>query len=207
MRSLSAAPPWSHDQAVEEIRKKIFGIRDHYDGYTAYLLTPEQKEARLAVEDRVRLAKANLLDFNVLVGTVEAMGDSLELIRYAINGDGDPRVDAALAALDHKDGAGRSNASTLSSAALVEEIVRDTAARDKLRHVLRYETEIYDFAVEIHRQQVQQVRQGSPERDWGQVQQVQQRPPRRDGQQVQQVRQRSLRRRKGAKERKPRRAP
>lgn len=168
---------WSFQQAVDAIADKIQKNNNHYDGYSKYLLTPEQKESTELREmsEKVQAMKSNLAQNPVLIGVLEEMTDSLNLIRYVINHDADPKVNRMLDMLDTSAAAAtpsgkddekgsttttttpRSirNKSKLSTSKIVQELQKNETLFEKLQHLLRYDFELYDFAKELHARQVQ----------------------------------------------------
>ena len=107
---------------------------------------------------KVRTVKSNLLGYPVVVGVVEQMKDSLNLIRYAVNSDGNPLIDHLLDLLcANATKSKRINQSQLSTGDLTREIKKDYTLFRKLKYLLRFEFQIYNFAKEIHKRQVQYV--------------------------------------------------
>jgi len=62
---------------------------DYYMRHDNYLITPFQKakmREKLTVEDKARLIKDNLIQYGVVVGIVEKMSESLEVLQHLIDG-------------------------------------------------------------------------------------------------------------------------
>jgi Sulfotransferase family len=157
--------------------------RLYHDGYASYLLTPRQKHiiSRLhkggiknTTEDSIKhsmdVIKSNLLEMRVMVGIVEQMTSSLALLRHLIDGRGE--LTAAWKALDSSTSSSAAaaaktseqlqrqeqnkqpftlNKSRLSTSAIARRLQQRDAAL--FREHLRYEQDLYDFAMQIHERQ------------------------------------------------------
>ena len=170
----------SFQQVVEEIKLAINATK-HYDGYTQYLLTPKQKQQKsiihtsttnhnntksgkknrttITTDEKVRMVQMNLVQYPVVIGIIERMTDSLDLIRYTINGDNNPQINRLLNALDTMKTTTSliRNRSELSTSDIVRELQKDEMIFKKMQHMLRYEFQIYNFAMELHKRQVQYI--------------------------------------------------
>ena len=170
----------SFQQVVEEIKLAINATK-HYDGYTQYLLTPKQKQQKsiihtsttnhnntksgkknrttITTDEKVRMVQMNLVRYPVVIGIIERMTDSLDLIRYTINGDNNPQINRLLNALDTMKTPTSliRNRSELSTSDIVRELQKDEMIFKKMQHMLRYEFQIYNFAMELHKRQVQYI--------------------------------------------------
>jgi len=133
---------WTFEEALLAIQQLIMDT-DYYEGYSKYLLTPYQKENikkndnkkktnrnsynnRTMTTTKINALKFNLLSQNVIIGIVEEMKDSLQLIRYAINNDGNRQIDRLLNSLliggsdsGSGDGGGTSSARRLNNSSAV----------------------------------------------------------------------------------------
>jgi len=166
-------------------RRKI----GYYNGYEKYLTTPAQK-AQMRAEAGVKrnggdsrhervaeLIEANLVRYNVLVGVVERMADSLSLLQSVL--DADRELTDLFRTMVHREkegsGSGRRNGtssssgggppgplvenrSRLSTSAVIERLEADPGISQMLREVLKYEFRLYDFALRLHERQVEQMR-------------------------------------------------
>jgi hypothetical protein len=153
---------WTAEEAVRILKQEVVTARQrgsYYLGCDKYLITPEQKELPLTLDERVQLVRTNLLSYRCLVGIVERMSSSLYLLQHVI--DGDLEVTGQLHRLDtarpSQNDSNRTtfNQSKLSTDALVAELKRDPNFYPSLQEYLRYEFLIYDFALQIHARQVQ----------------------------------------------------
>ena len=169
----------SFQQVVEEIKLAINATK-HYDGYTQYLLTPKQKQQKIIIhtstanhnaisgkkkkttittDEKVHMVQTNLVRYPVVIGIIERMTDSLDLIRYTINGDNNPQINRLLNALDTMKTTTSliRNRSELSTSDIVRELQKDEMIFKKMQHMLRYGFQIYNFAMELHKRQVQYI--------------------------------------------------
>lgn len=166
--NLGKEEAWDFEAAlayiVEVIRKKK-GLNA---SLSAYLMTPAQKAGQnITLAEKQNLMKSNLVDFPVIVGVIERMADSLNLIRYAINSDDNALVNKMIDSLDYQPSQNKTNGSTrrlleknkskISTSALVREIQKDTELFAILKSSLCDEYELYDFAIDLHKQQVERL--------------------------------------------------
>lgn len=154
------AQAYTEAQAIAALQERIRAQAAkgaHYDGYGNYFLTPAQK-ARLAEErvsrpDQVQLMLDNLQNLPVLVGVVERMPASVALVRHWI----DPmhQLKALFATVDGTNQALVVNRSKLSTSRIVNALERDAEMASMLREHLKYDQQIYEFAVDVHERQYQ----------------------------------------------------
>jgi hypothetical protein len=85
---------WTVARAVEEVEARVhadLAKSVYYERYAAYLITPEQKYwvTREGISwssaRRVNLTRANLVRHNVVVGLVERIPESIELLRFMMD--------------------------------------------------------------------------------------------------------------------------
>jgi len=159
---------WDFETALGYIVKVIKERKKSYNGLSGYLMTPAQKVGQnITLAEKTNIMKSNLVDFPVIIGVIERMADSLDLIRYAINSDGNALVDEMFDSLDYQpiqnktNGSRRrlmvKNKSKISTSALVREIQKDTELFAILKSALRDEYEVYDYAMDLHKQQVERL--------------------------------------------------
>ena len=180
-------PKWDFDEAVSEIKKRIHhdaSKNETYNGYENYLLTPKQKDDivnhDLSEDDKVRLIQGNILNMNVLVGVVEHMSQSLEMIQSIIDVNREmtdefrkldpknllPRVSVttATATKSTKHNTSKEkevimrNQSKLSTSAIVQVLKEDEEIWGKFEKVLKYDSDLYDFALQIHEKQYEELK-------------------------------------------------
>jgi hypothetical protein len=159
---------WDFETALGYIVKVIKKRKKSYDGLSGYLMTPAQKVGQnITLAEKKNIMKSNLVDLPVIIGVIERMADSLDLLRYAINSDGNALVDKMIDSLDYQpiqnktNGSRRrlleKNKSKISTSALVREIQKDTKLFAILKSALRDEYEVYDYAMDLHKQQVERL--------------------------------------------------
>ena len=145
-------PTFEH--AVDEIKQKVFAARErslYSDGYSNYLLTPEQQEfakkSNLTVSEKIELAKENLRHYNVVIGIVERMDDSLKMLQHLVdaNGELDPlfygttteAIAQTLRVMHQKTGGSDSSSNWDQTAATSQQDSEDNGIR---KNVSRYST-------------------------------------------------------------------
>ena len=164
---------WSLEQAVSEISsriRKLYYNGDYYNGYKSYLTTPDQKEYaksknnKLSHKQWVNVINQNIIDMHIVVGIVESMKDSLEIIQSIIDVDRDMTehfqsliIDPSSSSSNNNNGLVE-NKSRLSSSKIVSILKEDEEIWLMLNEVLKYEFEIYNFAVKVHNLQVEEMK-------------------------------------------------
>jgi len=159
---------WDFEAALAYIVKVIKKRKTSCDGLSGYLMTPAQKVGQnITLAEKKNIMKSNLVDFPVIIGVVERMADSLNLMRYAMNSDGNALVDKMFETLNYQPSQKKTNGSKrrlleknkskISTSALVREIQKDTDLFATLKSNLRDEYEIYDYAMELHKEQVKRL--------------------------------------------------
>ena len=88
-------PKLSFDESVEKVKSSVTRrlAKSEYLDHSGYVITPAQtfkfRNATLTMDERANLMMQNLKEKNVLVGIVERMSESLEMIQGVIDKDGD----------------------------------------------------------------------------------------------------------------------
>ena len=165
---------YSFDDIVDLIRKRVRGelAKGKYrEGYSAYLLTPHQKEQYYGrnfslgdstVEDRTRQILRNLEQENVLVGIVERMSESLELLQFVIDQDSEqaPLFESYGMKHNHPGKNGEetvpakvNNPSKFSTASVVAELQQDPEFYSLLEEYVKYDAQVYTHALGLHKLQ------------------------------------------------------
>jgi hypothetical protein len=144
---------WSADDAIARIAYEISHLarkNGRYEKYSSYLLTSAQKAKDLDEDDKVKAMQSNLASMNVVVGIVERMEASYQLLQLVLDGSGE--LDRAFRLL--RENRLVRNKSTLSTSDLVRKLkARDPDFERKARLVLQSEYMVYDFAVRLHEMQ------------------------------------------------------
>lgn len=168
-------PSLTLDEVVNIVKERVRSARkrgEYYERYSSYLITPQQvaflqnNHTHLSMQRRVSLSLQNLVDNNVIVGIVERMPESLEVIRHMIDADYEQQsmfdyfgMDKNNTVKNNATGA-VSNKSRLSSAKVLEELEKDKVFMEQMKEYVKYEDLIYSFALELHtRQHAHVVRQ------------------------------------------------
>jgi hypothetical protein len=173
---------YSFDGIVELIQKRVkgeLGQGKYREGYSAYLLTPQQKQHHYAdysqnstVEARTNQIIQNLDRGNVLVGILERMSESLELLAFAIDKDQEqlplfesfgmkPRLQAVASDEPAESGAistKKNNPSKFSTSSVVEELQKDAQFWGLLEEYVKYDDQIYQRALRIHEAQYRSIK-------------------------------------------------
>jgi hypothetical protein len=127
--------------------------------YSNYLITPRQKawvekeSARWSPGRRLNLTLTNLLNANVLVGIVERMPESLELLKYILDGENELQVLFQLFSSSEKVAKLANVASKNRTEAIVQRIRQDMSMLASIEEYLKYDTQIYEFAMQMHEMQ------------------------------------------------------
>ena len=112
--------------------------------YTKYLSTPQQRRnptyAKLDAASKANLAMKNILQHKVLIGIVEKMPQSIEMLHHLM--DGGSEVKNLFADISET----RMNPSTKIT-------TRDNKFMGIMNEYLKYDNAIYDFANRVHDEQ------------------------------------------------------
>ncbi len=156
---------WTLKKAVKEISKTIktyYKNGNYYNGYIKYLTTPEQKEygkeEQISNGQWVHYINQNIIDMHVVVGIVESMSDSLELIQSLV--DVDRERTEYFQSLIYPSHAGSlvANKSELSSSKIVSILKEDTKLWRMFEEIMKYEFKIYNFALKVHEVQIKELK-------------------------------------------------
>ncbi len=131
--------------------------KNYRDSYSSYFITPEQKKwadvenIELTTETRMNLALNNLVSNKVLVGLVERLPESLQMIQYAI--DSNHEVDnlftffaSPIETVSIMQGNNRTND-------VIKAIEEDETLHAHLQELLKYESRFYEYAHQLHEHQ------------------------------------------------------
>jgi hypothetical protein len=137
----------------------------YHDKWTRYFITPQQNHwlysrgVSLTNERRVNLTLSNLVHHKVLVGIVEDMTASLELVRFVLDGDyqiqqlfdffsDTEKIDTAI-------NNGLMATSSKRTNAVVAAIRQNATLLEMVNEYLQYEHRIYEYALVIHKRQTE----------------------------------------------------
>jgi hypothetical protein len=130
-----------------------------FDKISNHLISPEQKrwideeKIRWTYERRAKLTRKNLLRYNVVVGLVDKLPESLQLMEHLMDRNGNMtqmfQFFASTSKINSIDGGSiaRSKEFTASVAATLRSNVTQYAV---VTEYLKYEQQMYDFAVKVH---------------------------------------------------------
>ena len=151
---------WNLNQAVTFIKKDIrerYKEDKYFNGYKSYLTTPDEKKLQnISQEEWMQFVKKNIIESHTIVGIVEYMSESLELIQSVI--DVDREQTSSFKQLISPEKPMKKNQSSLSSSKIVGILKEDKEVFEILTELLKYEFEIYEFAIQVHRLQVEELR-------------------------------------------------
>lgn len=165
-------PQLSSSEIVNLIENRVRDARSkgtYYEGYSAYLLSPEQKSLVYAkhtgkgkkkppLEYRIQLILQNMIDYHILIAIVENMSSSLELMLHVVDGAGEvtdtfQQVDTKSNTSTHAGDLLVANKSKLSTVAIIEELRKDDEFFQILQEYLKYDEVIYSLALKLHNRQ------------------------------------------------------
>jgi hypothetical protein len=155
---------WTTEKAIKAIKK--FVRKEHEQNLyyksdpSRYLLSPKQQEGHPKREDRIYQSMLNLVESPMMVGIVERMSESLEMLQHLIDGKG--KLTKYFALLDPTSNSTRAvvrNKSKLSTSAIVIELEKDEDIMKVFRDFLQYEFRLYDFALAVQERQYRWLRQ------------------------------------------------
>jgi hypothetical protein len=135
----------------------------YYDKYSNYMITPKQKawveneDVEWTPERRVSLTLRNMYSKNVVVGIVDDMASTFDLLNFML--DGTNQISALFRFFRSEDNFGNSNATRNFTTAVVDRITGNDALTSKLNEYLRYEYQIYEHALILHSKQLDWVQQ------------------------------------------------
>jgi hypothetical protein len=156
------------DDSVASIRNivssQLLELGAYRDKFTRYLITPQQHQwlysrgiSLANVERRVNLTLSNLVNNNVLVGIVENMPASIQLLRYIL--DGDHQINQLFhffsdsEKIDQSVNGGQMAISNQKTTAVVAAIRQNATLLEMVNEYLKYEYRIYKYALMIHKRQ------------------------------------------------------
>eukprot|EP00977_Amphora_coffeiformis_P011489 scaffold2767_cov177-Amphora_coffeaeformis.AAC.63 len=148
--------------AIYEIASKKIETNKYLDKTSNHFMSPSQKfwvdDERLewTHERRTNLTMKNLVDYGVVIGLVERFSRSLFLLQYLIDGDTDlTQMFQFFASPERIDRVndGSITDSKAHTASIAAAIRSNTTRRLAIDEYLKYEIQIYDFAVKLHHAQ------------------------------------------------------
>jgi hypothetical protein len=161
----------SFNETVSRLKEQI--SKKYEEGkysteFKKYIITPEQRSQFKTngivptIDQLTNLTMSNLVNHEVVVGIVERMSESLELLQFVM--DSDRQLTSLFQKYGMKDKDDKSevvekNKSGHSTSAILEELRRDQKFFQKFQEFVKYDQIIYDFALELHERQYHWLRQ------------------------------------------------
>ena len=159
---LYTRPKLSFDEAVKHIKESVKSrvANSEYLTDTNSIMTPVQRDdyrkrnVMLTLEESVNLMIQNFKEKNVLVGIVERMSQSLEMLQHVVDKDGE--LDALFESFGKRPPgtnatkAVKENESHLSSESVLEELEKDEEFMKVMGEFVKYDDKVYQFAFDMH---------------------------------------------------------
>ena len=149
-------------EIVQIVKKRVSTERQqgkYHNIYTTYLITPQQRrvlsDRQATIQDRTTQALRNLIEYPVIIGIVERMSDSLEVLRYVMDSKDEIGPLFDIHGMGSQSSTVRSNTSKMSSSAVLEELKKDSSFMEEFREFVKYENLLYSFALKLHLRQHQ----------------------------------------------------
>jgi hypothetical protein len=133
------------------------------DSYSAYLLTPWDKDEQLPdIQAKVKRILYNLVHYPTMIGIVEKMESSLELIVHVVGNQSNVRSLFQQANLNSNSTSTKSlvrnKSDGVDTKAVIEMLKADTEFYGILKEYLKYDAAIYEFTSRLHDEQYQFLR-------------------------------------------------
>jgi len=148
------------DILVQEMKSLVNDARakgKYYNGYRAYCLTPFQEKYKLGKMDVIsttELMMQNLIDYNVILGMVDQMPQSLEILHHELDSDG--KTKRLFLHFGMKDSNGNIkrpqilNKSVFSTSEFIAELKKDQEFYPNLVEYVKYDQMLVDFARKLY---------------------------------------------------------
>jgi hypothetical protein len=155
------------NQTADDIKRHVQEQHKYgrvYSQYPSYLITAEQFEdfQKAGVipshKSAAFLAMKNLLDSNVLVGIAERMPESIEMLKHVV--DRTSYLDKMFEYFGMRNATGIAKKVIRSrSSKIVKELEKDKEFMIQFREFVRWDAELYDFALDLHKRQYNLVKE------------------------------------------------
>jgi hypothetical protein len=162
----------SLNETVAMIKTRVMEDRkygNYYERYSGYLISPKQwhdfqrAEVSFGHANAANLVMSNLVDNNVVIGLVERMAESLELLQYLIDSDGSMSEMFQYFGMKDKSGNVKQtvqiNKSQMSTSDVVAELEKDPKFMVELRDYVKWDEKVNAFARDLHMRQYQWMQQ------------------------------------------------
>ncbi|KAI2509607.1 hypothetical protein MHU86_4726 [Fragilaria crotonensis] len=151
---------------VDVIKSQVSAERQqgkYHNTYATYLITPQQRrelsERQATIQDRTTQALRNMMEYPIIICIVERMSDSLELLQYVMDSKDEIKRLFEMHGMGSPSSKYRANKSKMSSAAVLEELKKDSAFMEEFREYVKYEDILCSFALKLHLRQHQFVQE------------------------------------------------
>lgn len=171
MFQMSASDDLSVERSVGLIRDAVVHATSegrYFEQYLTYLITPRQKEwvenegVRWTPERRVNITLTNLRKLKVLIGIVERMPESLELLQSIVDkGKELNSLFQFFSSTDKTENLANIASRNLTNA-IVEKLREDAPIMESIEEFLKYDVQIYKLALQIHQEQYRSRVEGTP---------------------------------------------
>ena len=149
--------PATVDATVKKIKAFVTNEVKHgkyRESYAAYLLTPWDKDKKpVTAQDRTERILQNLVRYPTVIGIVEQMDSSLELILHVIDQGNEVTSLFQLASNSGNKGVVKNKSHGVDTKEVVAVLQEDAEFYAMLQQYLQYDATVYDFAVELHKRQ------------------------------------------------------
>ena len=145
------------EEIVIMIKKHVRRARknnEYYQNYASYLITPYQRHLVLDRNSRTQLILNNLVNYKVIIGVVDRMSESLELLHHVI--DSKQEMNSLFQHYGMGDTEGKRkdkvmhNKSKFSTSSILTELKKDVDFFPLMVEYVKYDQMIVDFATKIH---------------------------------------------------------
>jgi len=155
---------------VEKIKDEVNNARSHekyYQGYSLYLITPFQKEfetRNMSVTSKTELMMNNLLKYDVVIGMVDRMPESLKILHHVL--DSNKKITGLFEHFGMKDQEGNAkkavlyNKSAISTLSVIAKLKKDEEFYQKLEEYVKYDRMLVEFALKLHLLQYDAIESG-----------------------------------------------
>lgn len=153
------------EEAVDRVKEAAKGrlAMGQYLTNVNSIMTPAQRDdfskrnITLSPEQEANLMIQNLQEKNILVGIVERMSESLEMLQHVVDKDGElddlfekfgkipPGANATKEVIKNK--------SRLSSSEVLAEVEKDKEFMKTMRELIKWDEKVYKFALDLHTRQ------------------------------------------------------
>lgn len=140
-------------RGIQSEMKHAERLQKYHSKYATYLLTPEQhhQSHNWTYAQQVHIMCQNLIDYNVTIGIVEEMSQSMEVLQHLM----DPQHDVTPLFVRYSQSNSSSrNISPISSHGILDQLQReDRDTYQRLLNYVKWEQEVTDFALALQQLQ------------------------------------------------------